>query len=62
MSVITLLIIVSGGLATMGVVFFVWLVRQRSHEHIDRLAFLPLEDNSTTTPATGTLDKPNNRN
>lgn len=36
------------------VVFFAWNVAQRSHEHIDRLAILPLQGEPSTQPVTDT--------
>jgi len=44
MEVLVLLLFVSIVLATMGVGFFAWTIRQKSHEHCDRLALLPLDD------------------
>ncbi len=43
MEVIILLIFVSLILAGSGVGFFAWNLRQKSHEHGDRLALLPLD-------------------
>jgi hypothetical protein len=39
-----LTVFVSLVLATGGVLFFAWNVRQRAHEHIDELSLLPLEE------------------
>ncbi len=43
MEVIILLLFVSTVLAASGVAFFAWNLRQKSHEHADRLALLPLD-------------------
>ncbi len=52
MEVIVFLVIVSTSLAAGAVLFFVWLVRQRSHEHTDRMSFLPLEESRPVPPET----------
>lgn len=44
MEVLILLIFVSLVLVTGAVGFFAWNLRERNHEHADRLALLPLED------------------
>lgn len=44
MEVLILLVFVSVCLATGAVAFFVWNVRQHTHQHTERLALLPLED------------------
>ncbi|MCA9530716.1 MAG: cbb3-type cytochrome oxidase assembly protein [Myxococcales bacterium] len=44
MEVLELLIFVSLIIAGGGVGLFVWTLRQRSFEHTDRLALLPLDD------------------
>lgn len=53
MEVLILLIFVSLILAGTGIIFFAWNLRQKSHEHGDRLALLPLDlddDESGTNP------------
>lgn len=44
MEVLTLLIFLSLVLVTMAVVFYVWIISQHTHEHSDRMALLPLEE------------------
>ena len=44
MEVLILLVFVSTVLVAGAVAFFVWNVRQGAHEHTDRLALLPLEE------------------
>ncbi len=44
MNVIPLLVLCSLFLGAFGVLMFLYSVRQRDHEHADRLALLPLED------------------
>ncbi|MBX7114692.1 MAG: cytochrome oxidase [Myxococcaceae bacterium] len=48
MSIIVLQVFVSLLLVTGGVVLFIYSVRQKDHEHADRLSLIPLEDD---TPA-----------
>jgi cbb3-type cytochrome oxidase maturation protein len=43
MEVLMLTVFVSLVLATGGVLFFAWNVRERAHEHIDELSLLPLD-------------------
>ncbi|MFO0750994.1 MAG: hypothetical protein U1F43_35770 [Myxococcota bacterium] len=38
-------------LAVLGVVLFVWTHREKSRDHNDRLALLPLEDDVVTKPS-----------
>jgi len=45
MDVVTLLIFVGAVWLLAAVGFFAWNVRAESHEHSERLAMLPLEDN-----------------
>jgi cbb3-type cytochrome oxidase maturation protein len=45
--VLILLMFVSFVLATGAVGLFVWSVRQRTHQHADRLSLLPLEDSDS---------------
>jgi nitrogen fixation-related uncharacterized protein len=61
MEVITLLLYVGAVWVTGAIVLFMWNVKSRGHEHADRLAILPLEDNwtdprrasATTAPDSG---------
>ena len=46
MNVIPLLVLCSLALAGFGVLLFVFSVRNRDHEHADRLSLLPLEDDA----------------
>jgi cbb3-type cytochrome oxidase maturation protein len=48
--VLILLIAVSLAMAMGAVLFFAWTVRERTLEHGDRLALLPLEDDESTPP------------
>lgn len=48
MEVLILLVFVSLVLAASAVAFFAWNVRVRNHEHADRLALLPLDDDEGT--------------
>lgn len=43
MNVLVLLLFVGVVLVALAVGFFAWTVRQRSHEHNDRMALLPLD-------------------
>ena len=52
MEVLILLIAVSLTMALGAVLFFAWTVRQRTLDHADRLALLPLDDDEFTAPAT----------
>ena len=59
MEVLILLVFVSTLLAVGGVGLFVWSVRQGTHEHSDRLALFPLDDDESshgTDPARGGTD------
>jgi len=47
--VLILLIAVSLSMALGAVLFFAWTVRQRTLDHADRLALLPLADDEFTT-------------
>ena len=49
MEVLILLIAVSLSMALGAVLFFAWTVRQRTLDHADRLALLPLDDDELTT-------------
>lgn len=44
MNVAPLLVLCSSFLAVCGVLLFCYCVRQRDHEHVDRLSLLPLEE------------------
>lgn len=46
MEVIALLVVVSLCLVALAVTFFVWNVHEGTHEHADRLALLPLTEDS----------------
>lgn len=46
MEILILTLFVSLVLGGAGVGFFVWSVRQGAHEHGDRLALLPLQDDA----------------
>ena len=52
MEVLILLIFLCVVLVAAAVGFFVWTVKQGTFDHVDRLALLPLDDESTTTPIT----------
>lgn len=45
MEVVTLLLFVGAVLVAAAIGFFVWSVATDHHEHADRLAVLPLDDN-----------------
>ena len=49
MEVLTLLVFVSLTLAGSAVGLFVWLTRQKTFEHAERLALLPLDDRRERT-------------
>ena len=53
MDVLILTIFVSLTLASLGVGLFIWTVRRGTHEHLDHLALLPLEDDETALHPTG---------
>ena len=55
MNVIPLLVFCSLGLVVCSVVLFLYSVRHGDHDHADRLALLPLEDDSAA-PAEPTVD------
>jgi len=50
MEVLGLQIFVSLMLVLGAVLLFAWSAKQRDHEHNDRLALLPLENDSTSPP------------
>ena len=62
MEVLILTVFVSAVLVASAILFFGWNVRQRSHDHADRLALLPLQDEqhqparATAAPAPGPHD------
>ncbi|QQR88614.1 MAG: cytochrome oxidase [Myxococcales bacterium] len=47
MEVLTLLIFLSLTLVAMAVAFYVWTILQHTHEHSERMALLPLEDDES---------------
>ncbi len=47
MTVIPLLVFCSLSLAACGVIFFLYSTRRRDHQHADRLALLPLEEDAS---------------
>ena len=49
MNIVPLLVLCSLCLAALGVLLFLYSVRQDDHEHADRLALLPLEEESGPT-------------
>jgi nitrogen fixation-related uncharacterized protein len=49
MEVLILTVFASVALVASAVLFFAWNLRQHSHEHIDRLALLPLSDETELT-------------
>jgi cbb3-type cytochrome oxidase maturation protein len=54
MDVLILLLFVSLVLAGCGVGFFAWNLRERNHEHGDRLALLPLDEDQERDAGTAT--------
>ena len=50
MEILILLIFVCLALVGAAVGFFAWTVRQGTFDHADRLALLPLDDDSAATP------------
>ncbi len=56
MEVLSLQVFVSLLLVTGAVAFFVLTVRRRDHEHADRLALLPIEDEPTHGPSPAGAD------
>lgn len=54
MEVVILLVFVSFVLVIGAVVFFAWSVREGTHQHADRLALLPLEDDHGASARPGT--------
>jgi hypothetical protein len=44
MSAVWLTLLVSSVLAGLGVALFTWTAKQKTREHVDRLALLPLDD------------------
>ncbi|MDD9939453.1 MAG: cytochrome oxidase [Myxococcales bacterium] len=57
MEALILTVFISVGLVAGAVVFFGWNVRQRSHEHAERLALLPLAEESQQTASTETMER-----
>ncbi|MEM8609568.1 MAG: cbb3-type cytochrome oxidase assembly protein CcoS [Myxococcota bacterium] len=51
MDILILLIVVCVVLIAGAVGFFAWTVRQGTFDHADRLALLPLDEDTTATPA-----------
>lgn len=51
MEVLILTVFVSVVLVLSSILFFGWNVRQRSHEHSERLSLLPLQDEQTQPAA-----------
>lgn len=47
MNAIWLTLLVSSVLAGLGVGLFVWSARNKSREHVDRLALLPLDEDDS---------------
>ena len=52
MTIVIMLVFVSLVLATSAVALFVRSVRERTYEHSDRLALLPMEEDAPPKPAT----------
>ena len=50
MSVVPLLVLLSLFLGACGVGLFLYSIRNRDHEHADRLSLLPLEDDAPRDP------------
>ena len=50
MEVLILTVFVSLVLAAAGVGLFVWSIKSGTHEHADRLALLPIEDDVNDAP------------
>ena len=50
MEVLIVTLFASVMLVASALVFFAWTLRQRSHEHIDRLTLLPLGDDAPADP------------
>jgi hypothetical protein len=57
MEVVALLIFVGAVWVLAAIGFFAWNLLVTNHEHSDRLAMLPLEDNWTDTKLPGGADK-----
>ena len=53
MNIVPLLVLCSLSLAALGVLLFLYSVRQEDHEHADRLALLPLEEEPEATKEPG---------
>lgn len=49
MEILILLLFVSLMLVVMAVGFFLWNVLQANHQHADRLALMPLDDDASST-------------
>jgi len=52
MEILILLIFLCVSLVGVAVGFFAWTVRQGTFDHSDRLALLPLDDETPVTPTT----------
>ena len=64
MDVLILLVFVSLVLAFSGMALFAWLTRQKTFEHVERLALLPMDDareHQTTTLHRQVAPKPEER-
>jgi cbb3-type cytochrome oxidase maturation protein len=55
-NIVPLLVLCSVCLGGLGVLLFLYSVRQDDHEHADRLALLPLEEEPEPEPATKERD------
>ena len=58
MEVLILLIFVTLCLVALGLVFFAWNIKTRSHEHIDRAALFPLLEDDAAPAAAMTSARP----
>lgn len=59
MEVLILTLFVSLILAGAGVGLFVWSIREGTHEHADRLALLPIDDESDEAPPRAAREEEN---
>ena len=58
MNVVPLLVLCSMVLAAAGVALFLYSTRNRDHEHADRLALLPLEDDAELSDSREPVKEP----
>lgn len=54
MNVLILLVFLSAMMVVLALGLYAWTLRERTHEHTDRMSLLPLEDDAPPPPNGGT--------